>query len=338
METISQLEKNLAEPSEELVEDIAKLDGDILILGVGGKVGPGMARQAKKAVDQAGVDKRVIGVARFTNQDLAGELQSDGVETIAADLTDDRQLRELPDVENVIYMAGNKFGTVGNEHFTWMMNAYLPGRVAERFQDSRIVAFSTLLVYPLAPVARGGSAEGDTVGPIGEYAQSCVGRERMFEHFSRKNGTPVLLFRLGYAIETRYGVLLEIAESVRNHQPIDLRMGHTSVIWQGDATELALRCLHHCSSPPRRLNIAGPETVSVRWLARRFGERFGVEPVFKNEESETSYLIDGSEAHRLFGYPRVSLRTTIDRIVEWVEINGSTIGKPTHFQEREGQF
>ena len=338
MENINQLERTLAEPSQDLVEDIAKLDGDIMILGVGGKVGPGMARQARNAVVQAGVDKRVIGVARFTDQGLVEELESDGVETIATDLTDDRQLRELPDAENIIYMTGNKFGTTGNEHFTWMMNSYLPGRVAERFKDSRIVAFSTLVVYPLASVARGASTEDDPVGPIGEYAQSCVGRERMFEHFSRENGTPILLFRLAYAIETRYGVLLEIAESVKNREPIDLSMGHTSVIWQGDASELALRCLHHCSSPPRRLNIAGPETVSIRWLAHRFGEHFGIEPILENEELENSYIIDGSESHQLFGYPGVPLREMVERVAQWVELNGSTIGKPTHFQERDGYF
>lgn len=338
MRTIDQLEKSLSQPSEALVRDIAQLEGDIMILGVGGKVGPGMARQAKNAVDKAGVDKRVIAVARFSNRELATELEADGIETIAADLTDDQQLQQLPDVSNVIYMTGHKFGATGNEHFTWMMNAYLPGRVAERFESSRIVAFSTLLVYPLTTVATGGSVESDPVGPIGEYAQSCVGRERMFEHFSRENGTPVLLFRLGYAIETRYGVLLEIADAVKNRRPTDLRMGHTSVIWQGEASELALRCLHQCTSPPTRLNIAGPETVPVRWLAQRFGERFGVDPVFENSEEDTSYVIDGSEAHRIFGYPRVSLREMIEQVAEWVEVDGETIGKPTHFQEREGQF
>lgn len=338
MRTIDQLEKNLSEPSEALVRDIAELEGDIMILGIGGKVGPGMARQAKNAIDKAGVDKRVIGVARFSNRELADELEAEGIETIAADLTDDQQLQRLPDISNIIYMAGHKFGATGHEHFTWMMNSYLPGRVAERFERSRIVAFSTLLVYPMTTVATGGSIESDPVGPIGEYAQSCVGRERMFEHFSRENGTPVLLFRLGYAIETRYGVLLEIADAVKNGRPIDLRMGHTSVIWQGEASELALRCLHQCTSPPTRLNIAGPETVPVRWLAQRFGERFGVDPVFENSEEDTSYIIDGSEAHRIFGYPRVSLREMIERVAEWVEVDGDTIGKPTHFQEREGKF
>lgn len=338
MRTIDQLEKSLAEPSEALIRDIAELEGDIMILGIGGKVGPGMARQAKNAVDRAGVDKRVIGVARFSNQELADELEAEGIETIAADLTDDHQLQQLPDVDNVIYMAGHKFGATGNEHFTWMMNAYLPGRVAERFQRSHIVAFSTLLVYPLTTVATGGSTESDPVGPIGEYAQSCVGRERMFEHFSRENGTPVLLFRLGYAIETRYGVLLEIADAVKNSRPIDLRMGHTSVIWQGEASELALRCLRQCTSPPTRLNIAGPETVPIRWLAQRFGECLGVDPIFENSEEETSYVIDGSEAHRIFGYPRVSLREMVEQVAEWVEVDGATIGKPTHFQEREGEF
>jgi nucleoside-diphosphate-sugar epimerase len=338
LETIVQLEKKLAEPSAALIEDIAKLDGDIIILGVGGKVGPGLARQAKEAINQAGVDKRVIGVARFTNQDLAKQLQRDGIETIAADLTDDRQLSGLPDVENAIYMAGSKFGTTGNEHFTWMMNAYLPGRVAERFRHSRIVAFSTLLVYPLAPVKLGGSTENHNPEPIGEYAQSCLGRERIFEHLSRKYGTPVVLFRLGYAIETRYGVLLEIAQAVKSHEPIDLRMGHTSVIWQGDASEMALRSLNVCDSPPRVMNIAGPELVSIRWLAERFGERLGTTPVFSNEESETSFVINALQSHEFFGYPKVSLPEMIDWVAQWVEAGAETINKPTRFQEREGYF
>jgi nucleoside-diphosphate-sugar epimerase len=338
VETIGQLEKKLAEPSEALERDIAGLEGDILVLGVGGKVGPGVARQARNAIDRARLDKRVIGVARFTDQALAEELQRDGIETIAADLTDDEQLRGLPDVENVIYMPGMKFGTTGNEHYTWMMNAYLPGRVAERFRNSRIVAFSTLLVYPLAPVRFGGSTERQPPGPIGEYAQSCLGRERMFEHFSRKYGTPVVLFRLGYAIETRYGVLLEIAQAVKKGEPIDLRIGHTSVIWQGDASELALRSLNVCDSPPRVVNIAGPELVSIRWLAERFGERFGTAPAFSHEQSETAFVINGSRAHELFGYPNVNLPEMIDWVTQWVEAGGETIGKPTHFQEREGRF
>ena len=338
VETIAQLEKKLAEPSEDLTEDIAALEGDVLILGVSGKVGPGLARQARNAIDKAGVDKRVIGVARFTDKGLAEELQSDGIQTIAADLTDNRQLQELPDVENVVYMIGNKFGTSGNEHFTWMMNAYLPGRVAERFRNSRIVAFSTLLVYPLTPVKLGGSMEHDAPGPVGEYAQSCLGRERVFEHFSLKHGTPVVLFRLAYAIETRYGVLLEIAQAVKNGEPIDLRMGHTSVIWQGDATEMALRSLNVCDSPPRIVNISGPELVSVRWLAERFGERFGAAPVFSSEEAETSFVINASQAHRLFGYPKVDLPEMIEWVAQWVASDGETANKPTRFQQREGYF
>jgi nucleoside-diphosphate-sugar epimerase len=251
MRTVSQLEDKLAEPSIALAEDVAKLDGDIMILGVGGKVGPGLARLARNAIKQAGMDKRVIGVARFSDEALANELQDAGIETIAADLTDEHELQGLPEVENIIYMIGYKFGTTGNEHFAWAMNSYLPGRVAEKFKASRIVAFSTLLVYPLTPVKLGGATEEQPTGPIGEYAQSCVGRERVFEHFSRRYDTPVVLFRLGYAIETRYGILLEIAESVKNREPIDLRMGHASVIWQGDASEIAIRSLTICDSPPR---------------------------------------------------------------------------------------
>ena len=338
MRTVSQLEDKLAEPSEALTEDVAKLDGDIMILGVGGKVGPGLARLARNAIKQAGVDKRVIGVARFSDEGLANELQDAGIETIAADLTDEHELQGLPEVENIIYMIGYKFGTTGNEHFAWAMNSYLPGRVAEKFKDSRIVAFSTLLVYPLTPVKLGGATEEQPTGPIGEYAQSCVGRERVFEHFSRRYDIPVVLFRLGYAIETRYGILLEIAESVKNREPIDLRMGHASVIWQGDASEIALRSLTICESPPKVLNVAGPETVSVRWVAEEFGELLGVEPAFAHEELDTSYVINASESHKLFGYPKVTLGRMIEWVAQWVEAEGTSLGKPTRFQEREGEF
>jgi nucleoside-diphosphate-sugar epimerase len=338
MTVIDEIEHELTTPSPALIEEIATLDGDITVLGVGGKVGPSVAIMAQRAVEAAGVDKKVFGVARFSDPAAKASLERAGVTAVTADLTDDLELDAIPDAANVIYMAGNKFGTVGNEHFTWMMNSYLPGRVAQRFRASRIVVFSTLVTYPLADVATGGSRESDPPGPIGEYSASCVGRERMFEHFSRKHGTPVLLFRLGYSIETRYGVLQEIAQAVHDGTPIPLEMGHASVIWQRDVAEYALRSVNLATSPPRALNITGPEIVSIRWLAERFGERFGRSPIFDGEESGTAYVMDGSALQSEFGYPTTTVPQMIDTVAEWVDAAKPLIGKPTKFQQRQGAF
>ncbi|GAA1684468.1 epimerase [Mycolicibacterium murale] len=338
MTVIDEIERELTTPSQALIEEIATLDGDITVLGVGGKVGPSVAIMAQRAVEAAGVDKVVYGVARFSDPAAKASLERAGVTAVTADLTDDLELDAIPDAANVIYMAGNKFGTVGNEHFTWMMNSYLPGRVAQRFRASRIVVFSTLVTYPLADVATGGSRESDPPGPIGEYAASCVGRERMFEHFSRKHGTPVLLFRLGYSIETRYGVLQEIAQAVHDGTPIPLEMGHASVIWQRDVAEYALRSVTLATSPPRALNITGPEIVSIRWLAERFGERFGRVPIFDGQESGTAYVMDGSALQSEFGYPTTTVPQMIDTVAEWVDAAKPLIGKPTKFQQRQGAF
>lgn len=338
MKDVQELEMKLSQPSDDLIQDIQKIDGDILILGVAGKMGPTLAKLAVNATRQAGVNKRVIGVSRFSEKALQNDLEDHGVETIAADLLDEQQLQQLPEVSNVIYMVGKKFGTQGNEHTTWAMNSYLPGRVAEKYKDSRIVVFSSGNVYPLTPVALGGADEEHQTGPLGEYAQSCLGRERVFEFFSHKYQIPLVQFRLNYAIDMRYGVLLEVAKAVKEGRSIDLRMGHANVIWQGDANEMAIRSLSVCDYPPRILNVTGPETVSIRWLAERFGERFGVKPEFIHEEQATALLSNASQAHQLFGYPKISLRQMIDWTAEWLAAGGSTLNKPTHFQEREGNF
>ncbi len=338
MKTIHELEDIMTTPSQALIEDMKKLDGDILVLGVGGKMGPSLAKMAKRAIDEAGIEKKVIGVSRFSSGGLREELESSGIETLAADLLNDEDLDKLPQVKNVIFMAGNKFGTKGNEHFTWAMNTYLPGRVAEKFKLSRIVAFSTGNVYPLTSVFQGECSEEKPVNPVGEYAQSCLGRERMFTHFSHKNETPLLLFRLNYAIDMRYGVLLEIAKQVYNEKPIDLSMGHVNVIWQGDANEYALRSLQLCSSPPKVLNITGPEKISVRWLAGQFAQKFNKPVQFINEESTTALLNNASQSHQLFGYPKVSLGQMIDWTVDWITNDGVTHNKPSHFQERQGVY
>lgn len=338
MRTLQELEDKLAQPSEQLIRDIAAVDGDIMLLGVGGKMGPSLARLAMNAIREAGVNKKVIGASRFSSGTLRQELEADGVQTIAVDLLNDQDLMSLPDVPNILYMAGNKFGTMGNEHFTWAMNSYLPGRVAEKYRNSRIVAFSTGNVYPLSPVVKGGMQETESTGPVGEYGQSCLGRERIFEHFSHKYNIPMTIYRLNYAIDLRYGVLLEIAKSVKAGKPVDVTMGHANCIWQGDANEIALRCLNVCSTPPTVVNVTGPETISMRWAAQELGKRMGIEPVITGTESDTALLSNASKAMQLFGYPRVSLLQMIDWIADWVSQGGETWNKPTHFQEREGKY
>lgn len=338
MQTVQELEDRLARPSAALIDELSQLDGDIMLLGVGGKMGPSLARLAVNAIRQAGLDKKVIGVSRFSNKVLSRELEAAGVEIISADLSDDKALQALPETQNILYMAGNKFGTTGNEHFTWMMNAYLPGRVAEHFRNSRIVVFSTGNVYPFTPVGQGGATERTSPNANGEYGQSCLGRERIFEHFSHKNGTPMFIYRLNYAIDLRYGVLLELARSVKEGRSIDITMGHANVIWQGDANEIALRALLRCSSPPNVMNITGPETLSLRWAANEFGRKLGVEPIFTGQEAPTALLSNAAKVAATFGYPQVSLAEMIDWIGDWVGRGGETWNKPTHFQEREGKY
>ncbi|MNM72643.1 NAD dependent epimerase/dehydratase family protein [compost metagenome] len=338
MKTILELEQRLSEPSDRLVRDLAGLDGDVLILGVGGKMGPSLAKLLARGLVAAGKNARVTGVSRFSSGTLREELEAAGIRTVSADLLEEAALSRLPEARNVIYMAGHKFGTTGREYYTWAMNAYLPGRVAEKFKASRIVAFSSGNIYPLTAVTQGGASEETAPAPIGEYAQSCLGRERVFEYFSRKNGTPLVNFRLNYAIDLRYGILLEVAKAVKEREPIDLNMGLVNVIWQGDANEMAIRSLLHCDSPPKTFNITGPESVSIRWLAERFGEAFGIRPVFTGEEQATALLSNASASHALLGYPRVSLREMMCWTADWVEIGGNTLGKPTHFQERGGVF
>ncbi len=338
METIEELEFKMSQPSQRLMDDLLKIEGDIMILGVGGKMGPTLAMLAKNAVRTAGLEKRIIGVSRFSQGTLKEELESSGIETIQADLLNEAELEALPEVENIIYMAGNKFGTTGNEHFTWAMNTYLPGRTAEKFKHSKIVVFSTGNVYPHSFIGGGGSSEEMSPNPVGEYAQSCLGRERIFSHFSHKYHIPQVHFRLNYAIDLRYGVLVEIARAVKEERPININMGFVNVIWQGDANEMALRSLLHCQSPPLKLNITGPETLSVRWLAEKFGEKFGTVPIFEGEEQETALLSNASHSHQLFGYPSVTIREMMDWTAGWLTNNGELIGKPTHFQERRGNY
>ena len=332
------LEELLSRPTPAVVASLSEVPGDILILGAGGKMGPSLARLAHRASQAAGVCRKVIAIARFSSAGLRAALESDGVETIEGDLFDREGLRRLPDAPNLIYMVGQKFGTTGEEARTWAVNAYLPGVVAQRFPSSRVVAFSTGNVYPLSPGDGPGPGENDPVGPIGEYAESALARERVLEFFSRTNATPMALLRLNYAVEPRYGVLRDIADRVWAGEPVDLAMGMVNVIWQRDANAVALRALAHCAVPPLVLNVTGRPAVSVRWIAEEFGQRWGRVPEFTGDEGVTALLSNAARMEAMFGAPEVGIEQMIDVVGEWVERGGRSLGKPTHFGEREGKY
>ena len=336
---VEALETFMSEPTPGLIADLARIDGDIMVLGVGGKMGPTLARMARRAAP----GKRVIGVARFSNAAVKTSLERHGVECIECDLLDRRAIERLPNVaqgvRNLVFMAGHKFGAAGNASLTWMMNVGVPMMVAQAFREMRIVTFSTACVYPFVPVdGPGANEQTPTTPPPGDYANSCVGRERMFEYGSREYGTPGRFVRLSYAIDMRYGVLYDVASSVFAGTPLDLTMGHADVIWQGDANEQALCLLAHCTTPATPINVTGARHTSVRWLAGEFGRRLNREPVLTGEEAKTAWLEDTTQAQALFGPPRVPIETLIDWVADWVQRGGPSLGKPTHFSTRDGKY
>lgn len=332
------LEDILSRPGDRVTELFSRLDGDIMFLGIGGKIGPTLARMAKRACDRAGVKKRLAGVSHFRAAEQRKKIEDLGIETIQGDLLDAGFIRKLPAFKNVFFLAGMKFGSVDNLALTWAVNSLLPALVADHFKQSRIVAFSTGCVYPLVPVASGGSVETDMPGPVGEYAQSCLGRERMFEYSSKLYKTPVTLIRLNYSVELRYGVLVDIALKVKNKEPVDLTMGHFNVLWQGDVNDYVLRSLDFVSSPPRVLNITGPETLSVKDVAMKFGKLFETSVRFTGKESATALLSNSGMAYSLLGKPEVGIDMVIQWIAGWIRENGKLLGKPTHFEVRDGKY
>jgi NAD dependent epimerase/dehydratase family len=335
---VEELEYVLSDPTEKTIRAMGALEGDLVVLGVGGKMGPTLARMAKRASDLAGVVRRVTGVARFSTPRLQEQLHDWGVETHRCDLLDPKSHSQLPDAANVVYMAGMKFGATGQESLTWAMNTFLPGLVSERYRYSRVAVFSTGNVYGLSPVSRGGSKEGDPLHPVGEYALSCLGRERIFEHFSRTEQIPMSVLRLNYAVELRYGVLLDIAQRVFAEQVIPLEMGYLNAIWQADAAAMSLQSLNYASTPPFVINIAGPELISVRRTAEQFAARFKKPVRFEGEESGDALLNNAQAAFQLFGYPQVGVESMLPWIADWVERGEETLAKPTHFENRAGNF
>ena len=336
---VEQLESELSEPVQGTAQALGALTGDLLIVGAGGKMGPSLARMARRAFDQAGQrERRVIAVSRFTQRGLQEQLRAWGVQTVAADLFREEEIAALPDAPNVVCMLGFKFGTEQAAGRTWATNTYLPALLSRRFAGSKMVAFSTGNVYPLVRWESTGSKEEDRLEPVGEYGMSALGRERIFQFFSEQQQTPMTLIRLNYACELRYGVLVDIARRVLAEEPVPLGMGYFNVVWQGDANNIALQCFGMAAAPPAVVNLAGPERLSVREVAQEFGRRLGKQVHFEGVEGPLALLSDGQRALKRAGGLRVPASTLIEWIADWLRRGGVTWDKPTHFEVQDGRF
>lgn len=335
--TVEELERFLSEPDNETIEMMKRIKGDIMILGIGGKMGPTLGMMAVKACQQAGIDKTIYGVSRFSEKGLVDHLEENGVTCISCDLLEPENIEKLPKVDNIVFMAGRKFGQSGSDYLSWALNTIVPANVARAFPASRFVVFSTGSIYDLWPTDSEGPDESASFTSIGEYANSCLGRERIFEFYSRKNNTDVLIYRLNYAIDLRYGVLYEIGRHVFEETPVDLTMGYANVIWQGDAANIALRSLELAAHPPEVLNVTGPK-LRVRDVAVKFGEIMGKTPRFTGVEAPTAFLSNTVKLTELIGPPRTSIDDMVRLLSAWIERGGATINKPTHFQTRDGRF
>ena len=334
-----EIELLLSTPTAAAIAAVAGLGGDFMVLGVGGKMGTTTAVMLRRSLDAAGRrDAVVTGVSRFSRPEVRMELEGLGVRTLSCDLGDATQLAALPAPANVIFMAGQKFGTDSAPELTWIQNTIVPALVAQRFRDSRLVIFSTGCVYPFVSTSGPGANEHEPVAFLGEYASTCVGRERVFTHYAKLFGTPLLMYRLNYSVELRYGVLVDIAQKVQQGEPVDVTMGWLNCIWQGDACARAIQCLAHTASPPRLLNITGPEKLNIRALAVEFGRLLGRAPVIIGQEAPTAWLADASESLKLFGPPEMPVARMMELITQYVRANGRLLGKPTHFEARSGKF
>lgn len=336
--TVAELELQLSEPTARTIESLGRLSGDLVILGVGGKMGPTLARLARRASEAAGVKRRIIGVSRFQTAGVREKLDAWGIETVACDLLDEGSVSELPEAANVLYMTGFKFGATRNPPLTWAMNCYTPALVCQRYARSRMVAFSTGNVYGPTAVSRGGSVESDEPRPDGEYSMTALGRERMFQYFSESRGIPTALLRLNYATELRYGVLVDLALQVRDERPIDVTLGYVNVIWLSDANNMALTAFEHVSSPARVINLAGPDILNLAQVSRQFGEWLGRRVQIVGEPDSQALLNNGAAGYPLLGLPQVTMERMMGWTADWVARGGELLGKPTHFQVRNGKF
>lgn len=335
---VNEIDSFLARPTDGVLDTLRRHPGDVMVVGASGKMGPTLCLMLKQAMKKIGAKSRVLAVARFSDAQARKLLESYEVETIPCDLLDCKAVGQLPEAPNVLFLAGQKFGTTAKPDLTWAMNTLVPANVAERYAKSRIVAFSTGCVYSFTSLLTGGSRESDPTQPVGDYANSCLARERIFTHFSRKNSTPVALYRLNYAIDFRYGVLVDVALKVLNGEPVDVSMGHVNLIWQGDACARAIQCLDVADSPAVPVNITGPETISIRALAEEFGRRFGKDVIIQGKEEESIWLNNAAKSFELWGYPKVALGSMVDWVTAWLSSGGKTLGKPTHFETRSGAF
>jgi nucleoside-diphosphate-sugar epimerase len=338
IDTERQLESALAQPSDADIEVVARLDGDVLILGAGGKMGPSLARRLQQAVAECGSRTRVWAASRYASGAARASLESAGVETVACDLLEQEQIAALPDCPYVLFLAGRKFGTSDRTDLTWITNTVVPAAVAQRFCRSRMVVFSTGNVYPLVRSDGPPAAEDLLPSPVGEYAQSCLGRERVVEFVSRETGMPAVIFRLNYAVDLRYGTLVDIARRVFTGEAIDLTVGFFNAIWQGDANSYALRSLELCSSPPTLLNVTGPDRISVREAAEWFGDKFSKPPVFVHAEGPVALLSDSHKCRAALGEPQVSFDLLREWVAHWIQIGGRSLNKPTRFEVSDGRF
>lgn len=329
------LEERLSRPTEGVVETLSRINGDIIVLGAGGKMGPSLTRMLRRAIRDG---RRIIAVSRWSSPKAAAALQQDGIDVVSADLANPDDVARLPEAPNVIFMAGQKFGTTGRPDLTWFMNVAVPAFVARRYAGARVVAFSTGNVYPLVPAGSGGSRETDTPQPIGEYANSCLGRERIWEHATRELGTRAAIVRLNYAVDLRYGVLVDVAGKVWRGEPVDVTMGYANVIWQGDANAQAIQLLAHAAAPAFVANITGVDVVRIRDVATRFGRLLGKPVAITGLERDDALLSNTTRSQSLFGAPGVSTETLIEWVAEWIRTGGALLNKPTHFEERAGRF
>lgn len=337
-ETTAELDELISTPTDAVIEAVGQCDGRFAVLGAGGKMGFHVSLMLRRALEKLNRREPVVTVSRFGSVETRQQFANAGFETVCADLSSADEISELPEYENVFYLAGVKFGTSGNPELLTRMNVLMPQLVARHFQRSRIVALSTGCVYSFTTPESGGSTEDSPTDPPGEYAQSCKGREAAFRDASEQFGTRSCLIRLNYSIDLRYGVLVDIAQKVRAGLPVDVSTGYANVIWQGDATAHIIQTLPYAAAPPFVLNVTGPETLSVRDIAHMFAERFGCGPTIEGEEQSTAWLSNASKSHSLFGRPRVGIEQMTSWIADWLEQGGETLNKPTHFEVRDGDY